>query len=54
MLHPSFYYEPNMRVLRIWLLTDGAFLTLFTIGSVLFAIVVFRMTRATAAVATAE
>lgn len=44
-LSPGFYYKPDVEKLRIWLSIDGAFLTLFGIGCVLFLIVVFANVR---------
>lgn len=40
-LSPGFYYKPDVDKLRLWFSIDGAFLTLFGIGCVLFLIVVF-------------
>jgi hypothetical protein len=44
-LSPGFYYKPDVEKLRIWLSIDGAFLTLFGIGCVLFLLVVFANVR---------
>jgi cbb3-type cytochrome oxidase subunit 1 len=44
-LSPGFYYKPDVEKLRIWLSIDGAFLTLFGIGCVLFLLVVFASMR---------
>jgi hypothetical protein len=44
-LSPSFYYQPDQAKLRLWLSIDGAFLTLFTVGAVLFVMVVFGVQR---------
>lgn len=44
-LSPGFYYKPDVEKLRIWLSIDGAFLTLFGIGCVLFLLVVFANMR---------
>ncbi len=40
-ISPSFYYEPDQPRLRLWLLIDDAFLTLFAVGCVFFLLVVF-------------
>ncbi len=40
-LSPGFYYRPDAEKLRLWLAIDGAFLTLFAAGCILFLIVVF-------------
>ncbi len=44
-ISPGFYYEPDRPRLMTWQLIDGGFLTLFAVGSVLFMIVVFRVSR---------
>jgi nitric oxide reductase large subunit len=38
---PGFYYQPEPRTLNLWLSIDGAFLTLYAIGCVLFMMVLF-------------
>lgn len=43
---PGFYYEPEMETLRTWMTIDGLFLSLFGLGCVLFAWVVFFSTKA--------
>ncbi len=43
-LSPGFYYQPDEAKLRLWLSIDGAFLTLFTIGSIIFLRVVLGAT----------
>jgi heme/copper-type cytochrome/quinol oxidase subunit 1 len=44
-LSPSFYYIPDFPTLRLWLLIDAGFLTLYALAGVLFVIVVFRVKR---------
>ena len=41
----GFYYVPDTKVLNLWLSIDGAFLSLYGVGCVLFLIVVFSSTR---------
>ncbi len=38
---PSFYYEPKVETLQLWLSIDGAFLTLYALGCFLFLWIVF-------------
>jgi len=40
-LSPGFYYRPDEEKLRLWLAIDGAFLTVFAVGAILFLLVVF-------------
>lgn len=44
-LSPSFYYQPDEAKLRLWLSIDGVFLTLCTVGSMIFLIVVLGATK---------
>ena len=43
----GFYYEPNKRLLNLWLAIDGMFLSLYGLGCLLFLVVVLRSTRYT-------
>jgi len=38
---PGFYYQPDTKTLNLWLSIDGAFLTLYAVGCVLFMMVLF-------------
>jgi hypothetical protein len=40
-ISPAFYYKPDTRTLNLWLSIDGAFLTLYGVGCVLFMMVLF-------------
>lgn len=42
---PGFYYKGERETLSLWLSIDGAFLTLYAAGAVLFLLVVFGSTR---------
>ena len=44
-LSPDFYYKPEVDTLRLWLSIDGAFLTLFALGCMLFLAGVFGNVR---------
>lgn len=44
LISPSFYYIPNKQVLNLWLSIDGAFLSLYGLGCVLFLITVVAST----------
>jgi heme/copper-type cytochrome/quinol oxidase subunit 1 len=44
-LEPAFYYRPEPDTLRLWLTIDGAFLTLFALGSLPFLVVVLGALR---------
>lgn len=41
-MSPGFYYVPDTRTLNLWLLVDGAFLTLFALATIPFLMVVLR------------
>ena len=43
-LYDGFYYEPNTRVLNLWLSIDGIFLSIYGVGCVLFLSAVIRST----------
>ena len=43
-LRPGFYYEPHMPTLRLWVGLTGVFLSVYAVGCLLFAWVVFRST----------
>lgn len=45
LLYDGFYYKPIPSALNLWLGLDGAFLSLYGIGCVLFLIVLLRSTR---------
>lgn len=42
---PGFYYKPDTPVLNLWLTIDGAFLSLYGLGCVLFLLAVLSSTR---------
>lgn len=47
-LSDGFYYVPDTRMLNLWLSIDGAFLSIFGLGCVLFLVIVMRTTTYTA------
>jgi nitric oxide reductase large subunit len=46
-IYDGFYYEPNTRLLNLWLAIDGIFLSIYGLGCMLFLFVVLRSTRYT-------
>ncbi|MPZ21514.1 MAG: hypothetical protein GEV06_27030 [Luteitalea sp.] len=44
-LSDGFYYEPDTPTLNLWLSVDGAFLSLYGVGCVLFLMVLLRSTQ---------
>jgi hypothetical protein len=44
LISPDFHYIPNKPMLNLWLSIDGAFLTLYGLGCMLFLVVVLRST----------
>ncbi len=45
LISPRFYYVPDKTLLNLWLSIDGAFLSLYGVGCVLFLAVILRSTR---------
>lgn len=43
--YDGFYYEPNTRLLNLWLSIDGVFLSIYGVGCLLFLSAVLRSTR---------